>query len=260
MITISTDYKLLSLDYTPHYILIGDCRGNLLKFSKNKLVKIYNCNSPISHIKIYNDTIYYSTWDGEMYKNDKCIKIKIGIIKSFQIFNELIYVSLDLELYVLNLNLDVLDCIPVNHKVLCMNIFKDKLILGFNNNQIGFLKLNTIKYVSTEHFTGILKIFIKDDKIITGSVDGTIRNNDKLIFESKKWIRDIYDLNLFCSGNDVCHNNNIIYSHKDEVMRVVKIDNDIISIGLDCNINIYRTEELSENEKKEIEELNKLIG
>ena len=65
---------------------------------------------------------------------------------------------------------------------------------------------------------------------------------------------------MFCSGNDVWFNNNILYSHNDEVMRVVKFHNDIISIGLDCKIIIYRIEELSEKEKQEIEELNKLIS
>ncbi|EQB62356.1 hypothetical protein NAPIS_ORF00071 [Vairimorpha apis BRL 01] len=260
MITISTDYKLISLAYTTEYILIGDCRGNLYKLSEKKLNKISNCNSPISQIKIYNNNIYYSTWDGEIYKNDKCIKIKTGIIKTFHILNDIIYVSLDLNIYVINLNLEVLNCIPVDHKVLCMSDFKNELVLGFNNNQIGLCKFNTIKYITTKHFTGILNLFINDGKIVTGSVDGTIRNKNNLIFKTNKWIRDIYDLNLFCSGNDVWFNNNILYSHNDEVMRVVKFHNDIISIGLDCKIIIYRIEELSEKEKQEIEELNKLIS
>lgn len=289
--SINFSNKLLCLDYTDNYILIGDNIGNIYKYnfletcdssqnqyitSNTKIQILFFCNSPVSCIFIYNNDIFYTTWDGDIYKNDIKVHLSQEITKALIIFNNLIYVSLEHNIYILNLNLELLKVLNVPHKVLCFCSTENFIICGFNLPVICVIdtKFN-LTTKSVEHDTGILSIKYNNGYIYTGSVDGSLQMYDfrdvfgsdnkmksiKILKQkSSKWLRNIFNDKLYCSGNEVIYKNNLIYSHLDQVMRVIMLNKYIISIGLDKKMIFYKELNINKEEEDEINKLNQLYG
>ncbi|WUR04784.1 WD40 repeat domain-containing protein [Vairimorpha necatrix] len=269
--------KLLSLDYDKDSIFIGDTKGYIYKYKLtcSKIEKLFYCDSPISSVVKYNTDIYYTNWDGYIFKNDKSTFLQQDIIKSMIIRRDLIYVAVDFYIYILSLDLEIKEKIKVPIKVLSFCNMNEYIVCGLTLPFLGFLdKKNNLTIKKTNHDTGILCVKFLQNKIYTGCVDGSIQvydisefiddnkeidiNQCQIINEkSKKWIRDIFSENLFSRGNEIVYNAKKVYEHDDEVTRVIKIDDKIFSIGIDCTMKTFTEEKILDAEMDEIQELNK---
>lgn len=272
--------KLLSIDYNDEYFVIGDNKGFIYKYMNDTVSKIFYCDSPVSDIKNCQNDIFYTTWDGDLFKNDKSVHLCPGITKSMLIYNNLIYISIDLQIFVVSLELVILKTIDVPHKILCFGIADGKVFCGMNLPFLGWLDdAHNLFIKNISHETAILSIYFNKDSIYTGSVDGTVQEYDiykiinesdeiivpeKKLFENDKWIRSIYSKFIFSAGGVVfCYNDGTykeLYSHEDDVMKVIKFEDKIVSIGLDCVMKIFTEEKVFADELEEIKKLNELYN
>lgn len=239
-------------------IYIGDAHGQVLMIEQPYLHPkiLLTLPAPVSSIVFISDIIYFGTWDGEVYSfSDNLLKnIKLGKnpVKCMIVFDQKIFVSVDTKLIVLGKDLNILEKYDTEYKISCMDVHKDTVIFGLMTGMISKYNNGYISGYKSKHDTNILSIY----KNLTGSSDNTLRNELNILFSGSGWIRSIFDENLFSSGKDVILERNILYSHEDEVMQVLKIDNKIISIGLDYSYIIFSKDTLiSEEEENEILDL-----
>lgn len=248
--TVQLRNKPLTMVYNDKCLYIGDAGGIIyqLKPPFRHLKEIMKFEVPISVIIFLNDEICCGGWDGCIYYQEKSIKLGKDPIKCMIVYRELLYVSVDKTLKVLDFKLNCIEDYKTESKILCMEIHENQLILGLST---GFISTYTDKYIparKSSHETSILSM--KGE--LTGSADGTLRKGEEVLFQNKKWIRSIWNKNLFSAGNDVYYNDCLIYSHQDEVMMVIMIDESIISIGLDYCYKIYSDFLINKHEEDEI--------
>ncbi|KAK6089887.1 hypothetical protein P3W45_001090 [Vairimorpha bombi] len=272
--------KLLSLDYNEEYIVIGDNKGFIYKYKDGIVSKIFYCDSPVSDVKIYQNDIFYITWDGDLFRNDRSVNLCLGIAKGILLHKELIYISIDLKVFVVSLDLEIVKIIDVPHKILCFGIADDKVICGMNLPILGWIDgIYNFFTRNISHETAILSIHTTKNLIYTGSVDGTVQRYEiskifkksdeklipeKILFKNDKWTRNIYNEFIFSAGEVVfCYNDGLykeLYSHKDDVMKVIKYKDKIFSIGLDSVMKIFTEEQVLDDELEEIRKLNELFN
>lgn len=240
--TIKLQNKALCLAENNNELFIGDARGLIIKVSAPFLITecILTAHAPISSIIFVKDEMFYATWDGLVYKNGKKViqskKLGRDAIKCMIEFNGEIYVSIDLKLIVLDLNLDIIHSYDTEYKICCMHKTEFELKFGLITGMISGFKDTYIPASKTLHETTIL--CIKND--LTGSADGSLYKKNKILYKDIGWIRSIHNENLFSSGKNVVMSNKVIYTHDNEVTGVIKINDTIISIGLDYCYKIYK--------------------
>lgn len=267
---IKLNNKPLSIENVNDNVYFGDSRGYIYKvtYPFQTVERVFDVDSPISSLFWYNNLMFYGTWDGEVgmtdLKTKKSIQITRDIVKCMTIYEQHIFVSIDHVVYILDLELNLVDKLEVPHKVLCFYKDEEACLVGMAVPFLGELikegdKFKIVNLVRSDHDTSILSIY----KDLVGSSDGKItKSGSDVIFSSTGWIRSIYAEDLFSCGMKVIEKKNMsyeeIYAHEDEVMGVVRVKGKILSIGLDCSLCIFEEEELLDDELREIEELNKL--
>lgn len=231
-------------------IFIGDARGRVLKLKSPFFVPetIAEVAGPVSTIFFGNNQMFYGTWDGILYSKDKEIKLGSNSIKCGCFYNGILFISIDSRLILLTEDFIKLEKIETESKIFGMDVSQNRVNFAMSNGSVSTYTDKFEKGVSLDHEMSIL--CLKNG--LTGSTDNSIRNNGKLIFEGKGWIRSIWSSDLFSSGPDVYNFNNCIYSHKDEVVGIVEVNNTILSIGLDYCYKIYQ-KEISLTEAEELE-------
>lgn len=233
--------KPLSLCEHDKKIFIGDAHGEIY-FTESPFIlhkHVLTANAPVSAIAFLDNNMIFSTWDGEVLLFNKIIlkSVKLGRdpVKCLTIFDSKIFVSVDKKLFVLDKELNIMEKYDTDYKITCMDVVENELVLGLMTGIISKYKNGYIPGKRTRHETNILSVY----KNLSGSSDSTLRNEKEILYSGSGWIRSIYDENLFSSGKDVVFNKEVLYSHDDEVMKVIKIENIIFSIGLDYCYNLY---------------------
>jgi hypothetical protein len=263
--------KLLSLEQAGDSIYIGDSRGCIYKMDYPfcNSIKVHNVSSPISSLLWHKNRLFFANWDGEVgftdFKISKSVSLVRNIVKCMTIFRDHIFVSIDHIIYILDLELKTKGRLEPPHKVLsffptenkCLVVMSVPFLGEIVQNVVGDFVLINVK--SSKHDTAILSIH----KDLTGSSDGKIMRGDNIIYSSSGWINSIFSEYLFSCGRSIILKNENgfkeIYAHKDDVMKVLRIKNKIISIGLDYTVCVWEEEMITEEELKEIEELNKMF-
>jgi|GEM_PF-2823508 len=137
-----------SLEYKDGLLFSGGWDNNLFIYdlNTNKIIFQKNFEYSISHLKIYNNSLYISLIDGEIKK--------------------------------LNLNnLKIEDIFSINSTVWNFDIFDGNLALGDENGYCYLINLNQKKLIQKfqAHRTTIFNIKLSTNKIITASSDNTIK-------------------------------------------------------------------------------------
>lgn len=246
---ISIPYKPLCMIQKDNIIYIGDARGNILilnsPYYQYKMISL--ADSPISAI-FNHDGLYYGTWDGIVGFGERNIKIGKNMIKAIYVYKDNLFASVDNNLVILDLQLNIIKEFNLPHKIHCIDRIDEKIVFGMSCGFISSFESSLEDIRMSAHESTILSI--KGN--ITGSTDGTIRDNIGLINKTSGWIRSIYDKTLYSSGCDVIMEGNIIYKHEDEITGICKIEDLVISIGLDCCIKIYGSQKFSDAEEEEL--------
>ncbi|EPR78911.1 hypothetical protein SLOPH_1865 [Spraguea lophii 42_110] len=228
--------KPLSIYSSGEDVYIGDFMGNLYLL-KNGLKIIYVIDQPISSIVVDNGDIYYSTWKGEIYKNNEKIKIGDDIIKNINFYKNELYAFIGDYMIILE-NMKIKKKINLDSKVLCSMVNNDILYLGFSIPKICSYNNFEITDIETFHEAGILHLNYNDG-LITSSADKSIRKNNNIIYKSDVWCRGTLN-NLIWEDKRILKEGEVIIEHSDIIQGVVKVKDRIISIGLDCMIKIYK--------------------
>lgn len=235
--SIPTKHKLLCMSKNNNKLFIGDAGGNIVEFCINTQVpkKFLSYESPISCIFFLGTTLYFGAWDGCISDGQKKIKVGNNMIKCGIVFENKIFVSVDTKLVILSPSLDILSSIETKFKVFCMSVYNNTLQLGHSSGFLSTFEESGINLSKSVHDTSI--IVLKDG--LSGSQDCTVAKNFNIIYKGSGWIRSIVDETLFSCGRDIIKNNFLLYSHADEITGVERIDNSIVSIGLDRCIKIH---------------------
>lgn len=233
--------KPLSLWYRDDQIYIGDAYGEIIvaELPYKGFKHVTTANAPVSAIVFIDDVMIYGSWDGNVCTfiggETKIIKLGRDPVKCISVFDSKIFVSVDTKLIVLDKDLNILDEVITEYKIGCMHVIDDSVIFGLMTGMISRYNNGYIPAVRSKHETNIMSIY----KSLTGSSDCTLRDEKEILYTGSGWIRSIFDENLFSSGKDVIYRNKLLYSHDDDVIKVVMIGSTILSIGLDYCCKLY---------------------
>ncbi|KAM0681239.1 hypothetical protein GINT2_000437 [Glugoides intestinalis] len=236
-------------------IYVGDARGNILEIKKPfiKISPIVSAPGPISAICFHNRKLFYGTWDGIVYEDKKQMKLGINQIKCICVFEQKLFVSVDRRLVILDENLNTIEDIEVGNKIHCMDVSDGKIHFGMD---MGIVSSYSDRYQATGRNVHEKTVLCMKNGV-SGSCDCKIKENkNKTIFIGSSWTRAIHNHVLFSCGKDVIENGNVLYKHDDDVVGILKIDEKIISIGLDFSIKILESKfEIDEEEEKMLMEI-----
>ncbi|KAM0679165.1 hypothetical protein BDAP_000031 [Binucleata daphniae] len=216
--------------------------------------RIININEPISCFIINKDVIVSATWNGNIYKNNsKILNLGNFIIKAMCMYQNKIYIAVDTYLYVLNAeNYKIERTIDCNYKILCMGVVCDVLYFGCGIPMLAKWD-NGFSIVSrNEHCTSILAISNLNNKIITGSADGTVRCNSKVIYKSEGWIRSLLN-EYIADDKKLIKDEKVICTHDDYITGLARVNETVACIGLDGYVSIIGDIACSTAEEDEIE-------
>lgn len=220
-------------------IYIGDARGNVLgiEFPYTSLRLVKSHSAPVSAICFYKNRMICGTWDGTVCDDKLEIKLGKDPVKCMAVFEDRIFVSIDKQLILIDENMNVVEKYDTFNKIYSMDVFSGRIYFGMGTGMMAIYSNKYEEYRST-HESSIL--CIKGN--LTGSSDCTVRDNENVIYSGSGWIRSIWNHNLFVSGKEIIENMIPIYSHDDEAMCVIKIQDTILSIGLDFCLKVFNKE------------------
>lgn len=264
--------KPLAMVHKDRVIYMGDAHGFVYELSYPFVAPkvIFQSSAPISSLVVSSE-IYYGDWDGGVGTvSGKNINLGVHMVKSMLVHRGLIYVSIGLCVYVLDLHLNVRCCYEVEHKVLSMTSFESKLYCGMGVPFIAQIDSEIKVLGRSLHDTSMLCMHGE----YTGSADGKILKQNyadlssaELFYRGESWIRSIHNQYLFSDGRHVIADvtglkegkeggRTIVYSHDSDVISVTRSGNKIISIGLDycyCVLDIEAS--MTPEEERELAEL-----
>ncbi|ELA42397.1 uncharacterized protein VICG_00496 [Vittaforma corneae ATCC 50505] len=252
--TVKLDNKPLCMVKNSGKVYIGDARGCIYEISHPfmKIKHIFTASGPVSAICFFGSKMFCGTWDGVVYQDLRQLKLGEKPVKCMCSFNNKLFVSVDKRLVVLDENLSIIEKYDTSNKIFCMEEKNGRLYLGLGAGLLASYMGEYEGENKSSHSSTILCM----RNGITGSCDCTVRKNDEIAFEGSSWIRSIWDGNLFSCGRHVICNNEKIYTHDDEVVGLLRINNFIISIGLDFCYKIYESGvAIDEHEEKELLEI-----
>lgn len=237
-------------------IYMGDARGEIYKISENymKAELLITTDSPVSAILMVQNKIYYGTWKGVVCNGNIKKKLGTNMIKCMAIWNNQLFVSVDLKLYKLDLSLNIIESYDLPCKIYSAECSKTKILFGMGHGNMSSYSDKYEPARKSNHNGSI--IALKNG--LSGDTYGELRKNGELIYSGKNWIRSINSEKLFSSGHDIIKDGKLLYSHHDDVVGVVMIGDIVISFGLDFCYKIW-----SENyliSKEEEEELLRLVN
>lgn len=200
-------------------IHIGDYSGNLFLYDNCKLKLIKNFVNPISGITFIKSDFYVCDWRGNVYSENKSVKLSNDICKSICSSDNEIFVSSGAYIFILSTDLEIIKQIRLDNnvslatnKAICMDFFEGALYCGLSVP--GILKITKddekkfiTEKLNTSHTSNILKIKILREnnkiKIYTISADCSARVNDLLIYENENMWPNYIDDNIICFKNEI---------------------------------------------------------
>ncbi|KAI4292249.1 hypothetical protein PAPHI01_1523 [Pancytospora philotis] len=232
---------------------IGDARGNIYTvehpYTHPRVLR--SNSSPVSSI-VFADQLIYGDWDGTVHTENASRRLGRDMVKAMAVFDGRLFVSVDRKLFVLGLDLAVLEEHDTPAKIYSMDVHGGAVHFGMARGLVA-------SYCGGYHApvdSG------RDGDIISlrsgcaGSTRGELCAGGRVLYSSDKWIRSVWDESLFAAGPCVLQHGNVLHSHADDVVGVARIDDAVISIGLDCCYKVHiATPMLSENEEKELMDL-----
>lgn len=232
-------------------LYIGDARGSIYSVQHPYLApqRLQSAPGPVSSIVFLDEQMYFGTWDGVVYSEKAEKRLGSNPIKCMHAYSGKLFVSVDTKLVVLDKHLTVVEEWNTENKIYCMDIYEGKLHFGLGTGLISSYGSAYEPAHGSSHETTVL--CMKGD--LTGSSDCTLRKKGLLVFNGNGWIRSIYDRELFSCGNSVYGGDAVVYSHKDEVVGVLRVRDRIVSIGLDyCYCVFEENESLDDAEEQEL--------
>lgn len=252
--TIKLDNKPLCIVKNNDKVYIGDARGHIYEVADpfTKTRHILTVPGPVSAICFLGSKMFCGTWDGTVYLDSKQLRLSENPVKCMCQFNSRLFVSVDKRLVVLDESLSVIEKYDTGNKIFCMEERNGKLHFGLGTG----LAASYVSEYEGEHKSSHSSTILCMKDGLTGSCDCTVRKNGEIIFGGGSWVRSIWDGNLFSCGKSVICDNVCIYSHDDEVVGLLRVNNTIISIGLDFCYKIYKNGlVIGESEEKELLEM-----
>lgn len=230
-------------------IYMGDARGFIYVISgpHSPPKKILETPAPVSAI-VCGNVIYYGTWDGTVYTEGKFKNLGKDMIKCMTLWRNILFVSVDLKLFLLDLDLNIIEEHNTASKIYCSESFDNRIVFGMGH---GYTSVYSECYESAKKYAHDGSIIsMKND--LSGDTYGKLKKGNSVLYCSEAWIRSIWDETLFSSGKDVVRDGKVLYSHTDEITGVIKMDGIIYSFGLDYCYKIY-SEGIILNEQEEEE-------
>lgn len=238
---------------------IGDTGGQIVScahpFSHPALFS-FRRTSPVSCLCFDNGVLFYANWDGEVTRVDlrtrevAWVELESGMAKCCKCFGGNVFVSVNLRVYVLSPDLEILRVHEMRSKVLCMEAFNAEIYCGMSVPYIAVLGKDE---VLSKHCTSILGMCVSHNQLLTASADNTIRGSgDEVVFEGKKWIRAIGN-GVFSEGERVWASNGVpkcIYSHRADVSGVATHNDCILSVGFDHMLCVFNAEEAAHSDEE----------
>ena len=231
-------------------IYIGDARGTiyLLQAPYDRPRAIETAASPVSALAFHH-RLYYGTWDGVVCFGERSRGLGSDMVKAMTVWRGRVFVSVDLKLFVLDLDLNILEEHDTESKIYCICTHKDRLIFGMGHGLVSTYADEYSTATKSAHDASILAM--ADG--LSGCTYGRLMRGGDIVFASDQWIRSIFDAGLFSCGKSVMVDMKAIYSHSDDVVGVLRIGNRVISIGLDFCYKIHEDGVgLAEDEEREL--------
>lgn len=229
--TIPLPNKPLCITSQDDMLYIGDARGTIYSVSYPYLVprRLLDGHGPVSSIVFLGEQMYFGTWDGTVCTGEIEKRLGSNPVKCMCACQDRIFVSVDTKLVVLDMQLTIVEEYCTENKIYCMDFYEGRLRFGLGTGLLSSYRATYEPAEGSGHETTVL--CMKGN--LTGSSDCTLREGGRVVFAGDAWIRSIYDRGLFSCGASVHYNNSLIYSHKDEVVGILKVGDKIVSIGLD---------------------------
>lgn len=234
-------------------VYVGDARGFVYEIEHpfTSPRTLFQARGPVSAL-VLSKGFYYGTWDGDVgVFEGKRINISIHMVKCMTSHGDSIYVSAGLCIYVLSRCLNIRCVYEVEHKVLSMTTLDGSLYCGMGVPFVARVEDGVEVIGRSRHETSILCMSGE----YTGSADGrvlrqnyTVLEDAEEIYKGDGWVRSIHSRYLFSDGKRVMGNllgNNgggevtAIYSHDSDVVGVSRIEDKIVSIGLDYCYRVF---------------------
>ncbi|KAI5169789.1 hypothetical protein PAEPH01_0997 [Pancytospora epiphaga] len=229
-------------------IYIGDARGDILSLSPPYFCPriLHEAPGPVSAI-IFHNTLYYGTWDGVIFTGSFSQKIGKNMIKSLAVLDDKLLASVDCKIVILSLDLEILEEYQTESKVYCIDVSEKTANFGMGSGLVSAYVGTYIPAIKSKHEATILCM----RQGMSGSTDGKLMKGEEVLYSGNGWIRSLCDENLFSAGKSVIEKGREIYRHDDEVVGLLRIENTIISIGLDYCYKVYHREFILDDQEEE---------
>lgn len=235
-------------------VYIGDAHGaiHLLQAPYDRPRIVETAPGPVSAL-VFLGRLYYGTWDGAVCCGEKSRKLGTDMVKAMAAWRGRIFVSVDLRLFVLDPDLNILEEYDTESKIYCVCRHASHLSFGMGHGLIStYSAEGYAAAVQSAHDASILAM----SGDLSGCTHGKLMKNGEAIFSSGPWIRSIFSEGLFSCGRSVMRDGKVLYCHSDEVVGVLRAGGRVISIGLDFCYKVHEEGVgLAEDEERELLEL-----